>query len=77
MNKKEIIKIDDWVEIIKESKTQGLVGGHFRVMSISSSGIEVMVNGKGEPFKFDEVRKMTFKEKWGIDTSNNPDAYIE
>ena len=67
MNKKEIIKIDDWVEIIKESKTQGLVGGYFRVMSISSSGIEVMVNGKGEPFKFDEVRKMTFKEKWGID----------
>lgn len=54
---KEIIEKDDWGEIIKENKTQGLVVvGHFRFLSISASGIEVMVNAKGEPFKFDKVR---------------------
>jgi len=67
MDKNEIIEIDDWVEIIKEGKTQGLIGGHFRVLSTSQSGVEVMVNGKGEPFNYDEIRKMSFKEKWGFD----------
>ena len=64
---KEIINIDDWVEIVRESKTQGLVGGHFSVVSTSPSGVEVMVMGNREYFNYDDVRKMTFKEKWGID----------
>lgn len=67
MEEKDIIQIEDWVEIIKESKTQGLLGKQFRVVFTSPAEIRVRANGKDVPFNYDEVRKLSFKEKWGFE----------
>ena len=66
-NNKKSCQVGDWVEIVKESTTQRLLGAKLRVTSISDNGVEVLALGEHNFFEFDEIRKMTFKEKWGID----------
>ena len=64
---KKIIQVGDWVKIIKESKTTGLLGAQLKVISVDEGSVEVIVGKSKIKFHFNEVVPMTFKEKWGID----------
>lgn len=62
------VKVGDWVKVIKESKTIGLVGSRFKVVNVEDDFVEVVVTGNNRiRFNMNEIKPMTFKERWGID----------
>ena len=63
----KIVKVGDWVKIVKESKAIGLLGATLKVILVDENSVEVAVADNKIRFKYDEVMPITFKERWGID----------
>lgn len=64
----EHIRIGDWVKVIKESKTTGLVGARLKVVHVEENSVDVAMEGNTKiTFSMDEIKPLTFKERWGID----------
>ena len=53
---KKTIQVGDWVKIIKESKTTGLLGAQLKVISVNEGSVEVIVGKSKIKFQFNYVR---------------------
>lgn len=61
------IMVGNWVKILKESQTKGLVGAVLKVVALKPDNVVVSALDTEVLFKYDEVKVLTFKERWGFD----------
>ena len=61
------IMVGNWVKILKESQTKGLVGAVLKVVALKPDNVVVSALDTEVLFKNDEVKVLTFKERWGFD----------
>ena len=59
--------VGNWVKILKESQTKGLVGAVLKVVALKPDNVVVSALDTEVLFKYDEVKVLTFKERWGFD----------
>ena len=59
--------VGNWVKILKESQTKGLVGAVLKVVALKPDNVVVSALDTEVLFKYDEVKVLTFKERWGVD----------